>query len=229
MHHVSGCKNTDRFDEPRPAWMVQVREQARRIHLRSRESHSWDHTLRVARLCERIGASENADRNVLLTAAYLHDIGRQAQDESSGMICHAVEGARMAEPILRPLPLSDDRKTNILHCIRAHRFRGQDIPQTLEARILFDADKLDAIGAVGIARAFQFAGEVGARLHSWEIPVEMTLPYGENDTGYREYVVKLSKIKNRMLTQTGRHLAYERHEFMVKFFERFLKEHEGEI
>ena len=133
----------------------------------------------------------------------------------------------MAREIIRDLPLTVDHKENIAHCIRTHRFRGNHHPETLEARVLFDADKLDAIGAVGVARAFLFAGEIGARLHSPEVKAEDSIPYSENDTGYREYRLKLRLIKHRMLTETGKKLAGERHRFMEAFFERFLTEYEG--
>ncbi len=93
--------------------------------------------------------------------------------------------------------------------------------------MLFDADKLDAIGAVGVARAFLFAGEIGARLHSPDVKIEDTQPYSENDTGYREYRLKLRKIKNRMLTDEGKKLADERHRFMAEFFKRFINEYKG--
>jgi len=165
--------------------------------------------------------------DVLLAAAYLHDIGRGYQDESKGAVCHAEKGTRLAEPILEKLALSKAQKNNILHCIRSHRFRGSHNPMTPEARVLFDADKLDAIGAVGVARAFLFAGEVGARLHNAEEKVEDTDPYSVEDTGYREFKVKLSIIRDRMLTAEGRKLAEERHVVMVEFFKRFLEEYEG--
>jgi uncharacterized protein len=194
----------------------------------ARGSHNWDHTLRVCRLCEQIGTVEGVDMNVLLAAAYLHDIGRKYQDDSKGAVCHAEKGARIAEPMVENLPLSKAQKQNIIHCIRSHRFRGNHEPETPEARVLFDADKLDAIGAVGVARAFLFAGEVGARLHNDETKVEDTEPYSIGDTGYREYKVKLCKIKDRILTREGRKLAGERHRIMVEFFKRFLAEYEGE-
>jgi uncharacterized protein len=123
--------------------------------------------------------------------------------------------------------LADDRRENIIHCIASHRFRGGDAPRTIEASILFDADKLDAIGAVGVARAFLFAGELGARLHSPEVDVARAPAYSIDDTGYREYVVKLSRIRARILTDTGRRLADERHRFMACFFDRFIEEYEG--
>ena len=194
----------------------------------SRTSHNWDHTLRVYRLCERIGAAEGVDMDVLLAAAYLHDIARSHQDESNGAICHAERGARLAEPVVAKLPLRPDQKDNILHCIRSHRFRSSHQPQSAEAKVLFDADKLDAIGAVGVARAFLFAGEVGARLQSDKTDIEATRTYSIDDTAYREFKVKLCKIKDRILTPAGQTLAADRHLFTEAFFKRFLEEYKGE-
>jgi uncharacterized protein len=190
-------------------------------------SHDWDHTRRVFNLSRHIGRVEGADMEVLAIAAYLHDIARPLQDESKGSVCHAQKGAEMVSELLEKMALSDDRKANIIHAVRAHRFRENARPETLEAKILFDADKLDAIGAIGIGRAFQFAGEVGAKLHSPFIAPEDSSPYTEDDTGYREFRLKLSKIKDRMLTREGLRIAKERHEFMALFFKRFLKEYEG--
>ena len=78
-----------------------------------------------------------------------------------------------------------------------------------------------------MARAFLFAGEVGARLHSPEADIEATRPYSIDDTGYREFKVKLCKIKDRILTREGQKLADDRHLIMEEFFNRFLDEHEG--
>lgn len=190
-------------------------------------SHDWQHTERVRELCMHIGKVEGANMEVLEIAAYLHDIGRPYQDESKGTICHAEKGAEMARALLTDYPISEEQKASIIHCIEAHRFRGNHRPETLEAKILYDADKLDAIGAIGIGRAFMFAGEVGAKLHNPTINPEDTDAYTEEDTGYREFKLKLSKIKDRMLTTEGRRMAMGRHEFMKKFFDRFLEEYRG--
>ena len=205
----------------------QVKAFARRCFDKASGSHDWDHTLRVFRLCKMMGPAENADMDVLGAAAYLHDIGRALQDAANGAICHAEKGAQMAEPMVAALPFSKRQKHNIIHCIRSHRFRNHHKPDTTEAKVLFDADKLDAIGAVGVARAFLFAGEVGARLHNPDLEAESTRPYSVDDTGYREFKVKLCKIKDRMLTAQGRKWARERQAFMEDFFNRFLAEYEG--
>lgn len=207
--------------------LKEIRQMAKAHFSHAPGSHDWEHSLRVHRLCLRMGPPECADMTVLEAAAYLHDIGRSAQDQSCGSICHAAEGAAMAARWLARFPLNNGRKENIIHCIRSHRFRDGHRPDSLEARILFDADKLDAIGAVGVARAYLFAGELGACLHNPGLPIEEALPYSRNDTGYREYRVKLSRIKKRMLTRQGKLLAQERHAFMEMFFERFLDEYDG--
>ena len=184
-----------------------IKATARRMYDGASGSHDWDHTLRVYRLCGRIGKAERADMDVVRVAALLHDIGRSRQDVSNGELCHARQGAQMARDIIQGLPLNDDQKNNIIHCIRPHRFREALQPQTVEAKVLYDADKLDAIGAVGVARAFLFAGEVGARLHNPDMKIEESKSYTEDDTGYREYSLKLRKIKDRMLTGEGKKLA----------------------
>lgn len=204
-----------------------IEDTARCFFDNARGSHDWDHTRRVVALCERIGPAEKADMTVLRIAALLHDIGRADQDGSDGKLCHAARGAEMAKPVVEKLPLDERQEANVLHCIRTHRFRGDAAPETVEAKVLFDADKLDGIGAVGIARAYLFAGEIGARLHNPDVPAERTAAYSENDTGYREYVVKLRHVRERMLTRTGRTLAEERHAFMEMFFARFLAEYDG--
>jgi uncharacterized protein len=206
-----------------------ISENARELFHEARGSHRWDHTLRVLKVAEYISRVEKADIEVVQIAAYLHDIGRMKEDNSGGKLDHALIGAEMARDILRDIPLEHVKKENVIHCIETHRFRGNRIPETLEAQVLYDADKLDSIGAVGIGRAFLFAGEVGAKLHDKEVDVEKTEPYTEDDTAYREFLVKLSKIKDRMLTNEGRTLAEERHTFMVEFFERLNKEVDGVI
>lgn len=201
---------------------------AKKCFSNSRGSHDWEHSRRVYSLCMHIGEVEAADMDVLKIAAYLHDVGRSHQDESKGTICHAERGAEMATELMDRYPMSGEQKENILHCIRSHRFRGNHRPETLEAKILFDADKLDSIGAIGIARAFQFAGEVGAKFHNPNLNPDKTEPYTKEDTGYREFKLKLSKIRDRMLTTEGRRMAQERHAFMERYFDRFFQEYEGE-
>lgn len=204
-----------------------IKEEAKSYFSNARGSHDWNHTERVYNLCMRIGKKENADLEILRLAAILHDIGRELQDKLNGEICHAEKGAVLARELLKKHNLDNERIDKIIHCIESHRFRGNKILQSKEAKILFDADKLDSIGAVGIGRAFLFAGEVGAKLHDKNVNIEKTKPYTKDDTAYREFMVKLRKVKDRMLTHEGKRIAEERHKFMVDFFDRLNNEVDG--
>jgi uncharacterized protein len=210
-----------------PALVSRIREEAGAFFRSAKGSHDWDHTERVINLSLRIGKKERADLGVLKLAAVLHDIGREAEDRSHGRICHGRSGAALAGEILARHGCDPAAVKAVVHCIRTHRFRRGGAPLTLEARVLFDADKLDSIGAVGVGRAFLFAGEIGARLHDKAIDVRKTKPYSREDTAYREYLVKLSRVRDRMTTKEGRRIASERHRFMTAFFDRLNKETDG--
>lgn len=207
-----------------------VKNDTEKHFLDARGSHDWDHTQRVLKLCVHIGEKEKADLDILKLAAILHDIGREHECQSSGKVCHAEIGANIARNKLQEYGLDKDNIEKIVHCIECHRFRDNKIPQSLEAKILFDSDKLDAIGAVGIGRAFLFSGEVGAKLHNDKnVDIFKTEAYSKEDTAYREYVVKLRNIKDKILTQEGKRIAQERHDFMVEFFDRLCREIDGEL
>ncbi len=211
------------------AELAAVRGKAEAFFRGARGSHDWDHTERVLRLCLRIGKREKADLDVLRLAALLHDIGREAEDRTYGRVCHGRAGAALAGKLLRERGLDPGLVRAVVHCIRTHRFRKRAVPKTLEAKVLFDADKLDSIGAVGIGRAFLFAGEVGARLHDKDIVVRRTKPYTRDDTAYREFLVKLGRVRERIFTREGKRIAAERHRFMVEFFDRLNRETDGAL
>lgn len=182
--------------------------------------HTIDHLDRVHATALRIGRAMDGRLDILSSAAILHDIGRRDESESRGRLCHASRGAELAEKILRDLGCKPDDIAAIRHCIATHRYRDNNPPLSLEAKILFDADKLDSIGAVGIGRAFLFAGQIGARLHNRESDLASSAPYTVEDTAYREFRFKLCKIKERMQTPLGRQMAAERDRFMKSFFNR---------
>nr|WP_303716440.1 HD domain-containing protein [Methanoculleus marisnigri] len=172
-----------------------------RTALRGSGAHGFDHTLRVVRLCEEIGAREGADMAILIPAALFHDIARPLEEETG--VPHEEEGARMAESYLRSVRYPEDRIVGIVHAIRAHRYSSGIAPETLEGRILSDADNLDAMGAVGIARTFMQAGEQGRGI------ADATAHFHE----------KLLNLKDRMYTESARNIAEKRHAFLVAFIE----------
>ena len=193
-------------------------DQARTLYEATDDStHDFDHVLRVYNLAELIGRAEGADMEVLRTATLLHDIARADQDAGHASE-HAAEGAHRARQILAGQPPGFVEA--VAHAIQAHRFRVDYPPQTLEAKILYDADKLDAIGAVGIARAFAYGAQLGQPL--W------AAPDANEHTAMKEFAVKLSQIKDTLFTETACWIAEERHAFMVDFFERMQAEVAGD-
>ena len=201
-------------------------EQARRFYDGADAAHDFDHVLRVLALAERIAEAEGADVEIVRTAALLHDVAR-AGTAGTGQ-CHAQAGAERAREILRGHPLG--RVEAVAQAIAAHRFRGSQPPETLEARVLFDADKLDAIGAVGIARAYTVGGRRNSCLWA-DVSLDYTegdLPGERDHTAVHEFVFKLSKLRDKIHTETGKAIAEERHAYMVAFFQQLDHEVRGE-
>lgn len=190
-------------------------EEARALYPEAGGAHGFSHVLRVLRLAEHIGQAEGADMLVLRTACLLHDIGRPAETASG--VCHAAWGAERARQLLAGHPPA--LVEAVAHAIAAHRFRNDVEPRTLEAKVLSDADKLDALGAVGVARAYAMAGERGSEL--W-VPMDAAQQEdagGKAHTPVHEYLHKLLQLPDHLYTPTARRMAEHRLRFMQAFFE----------
>jgi uncharacterized protein len=196
-------------------------EEARRQYEGADAIHDFDHVLRVLALAEQLAVQEGADLEIVRTATLLHDMARGHGDRMS--TDHAEAGAELARHLLAGHP--PERVEAVVHAIAAHRFRGGPSPETIEAQVLHDADKLDAIGAIGVARAFAFGGLEGQRLWA-EVAgdYEETEDNRDRHTPVHEYQMKLVKIKERLLTKSARAIAQGRHDFMVIYFERLERE-----
>lgn len=203
-----------------------IKEEVMDLFTDAKGSHDWEHTERVIKLALRLSKKEKADTNVIRFASLLHDIGRKSPEKN---ISHADTGAVIAEEILLKYINDKEFIKNVINCIRKHSFRKGETLNTIEEKIVYDADKLDAIGAIGIGRAFVFSGECGAKVHNNDINVLETQAYSREDTAYREYMVKLRYIKDKLYTDGAREIAEERHAFMEAFFDRLCKESEGEL
>jgi uncharacterized protein len=202
-----------------------VRAEARGMMAGARGSHGFDHVERVLALALRLGAESGADLRELALAAILHDVGREQEDR--GGSCHAAAGARLAREILLRHGAGERLAGRVAQSVRRHRFRGAARPVSREARLLFDADKLDSLGAVGVGRAFLFAGEIGARLHNSAAAARRAKAHSRGDTAFREWLVKLRHLPGRLLTPAGRRLAAERAAFAAAFFQRLDEEVAG--
>lgn len=187
-------------------------------------AHDWKHVRRVERLAARLSDDgDDVDETVLEYAVLLHDIGRERED--AGEIAdHAEWGAREARSILDAEGIDAETIDGVCHCIRAHRFSNDVEPRSPEARILCDADNLDALGAVGIARVFSHGGATGFPMHDPDLPAEDDdTPAGA--TSINHVTKKILTLRDRMYTDAGREIADERHAFCRRFLDRF----EGEI
>ena len=139
-------------------------EQARAWYTHADPVHDFDHVLRVYRLAERIGQAEGADLEVLLAAVLLHDAADATPDGEGDRPTHHLASAEFARTVLVAEGWPLERLAAVLHCIRAHRFRGTEAPQTLEAKVLYDCDKLDVTGAIGVMRTAAYAALAGQSL-----------------------------------------------------------------
>ena len=167
--------------------------------------HDFDHTLRVLRNAELLAKElPAADLRIVRLAALLHDFARPEEMAAKGKLCHAVLGAELVRPLLAEAGFEPETVDRVSQAVLTHRYRANRIPATLEAQIVYDADKLDSLGAVGIGRAFLFAGREHARLHNTREEALGSAEYSREDTAYREYLVKLSKLAGCMLTAPGR-------------------------
>jgi uncharacterized protein len=206
-----------------------IRKEAQDYFIGANGCHAWDHTERVISNCLHIGKKENADLEILEIATILHDIKKPEEMQLKGAICHAVEAAKESRKILEKFSFPEEKIDKICHCIESHRNKNEIVPNSLEAKILFDADKLDSLGAIGVGRLFMFASVIGARLHNKDVDLENTTEYSSEDTAYREFLAANIKLKDKMLTNEGKRMAQERHDFMISFFDRINKEVDGEL
>jgi len=211
-----------------------IEVEAKKYFVGASGCHDWTHVERVRALAVHIGKKEKVDLFIVEAAALLHDIGRKAEMKSKGLFCHAEKGAETAGIILKKLGLSEGEIENITHCIVAHRNRNSHIPNTIEAKVIFDADKLDSTGAVGIARDFLFAGNAGSNnLYTGNekrlAKEKKDYSYTKEDSALLEYYKSLRFIYKKILTKEGKLIAKERQKFMDDFFMRFDKEIKGLI
>lgn len=188
-------------------------------------AHDAEHIYRVLNNALVIAkGEENVDYDILIVACLLHDIGRPAQIANSN-ICHAAFGSEKAYTFLVENGFPAPFAQKVKDCIRTHRFRKNDQPESLEAKILFDADKLDVVGTIGIARTLVYRGTVNDPLYT-RLP-DGTISNGvtdDTDSFFKEYHFKLKKLYDRFYTETGKALATQRRKAAEDFYESIYAE-----
>lgn len=182
-------------------------------------AHDKEHIYRVLYNALEIAKHESGvDYDVLIAACLLHDIGRKEHFENPA-VCHAVAGADKAYRFLLDQGFEKCFAEQVRQCIQTHRYRENNLPHSLEAKILFDADKLDAAGAMGIARTLLYKGIVSEPLYS--VLPDGVVSTGENDTApsfFQEYKLKLENIYSKFYTVKAKELAEERRRTAAEFY-----------
>lgn len=199
--------------------------------------HGLDHVLRVYRMAERLGEELGADLEILRAAALLHDAAGAApsgmglkagnSEPQGARHSHELSSAEFAAHVLEAEGWEEARIAAVAHCIRAHRYRSREAPESLEAKILYDADKLDVLGAFGIARTIGYAVQAGQPIYtspSQQFLQEGRLESDEPHSAYHEYLFKLRWVWDRLHSQAARQIGAERKALLDAFFQRLAKE-----
>lgn len=188
-------------------------------------AHDKEHIYRVLYNALTIAKTEgHVDYDVLVVSCLLHDIAREEQF-ANPKICHAAVGGEKAFHFLVEHGFTADFAEKVKHCIQTHRYRKNNEPQSLEAKILFDADKLDAAGAIGIARTLIYKGIVSEPIYT--VTPDGMVSDGASDTVpsfFQEYKYKLEKLYSNFYTRSGKELALKRRDTAVRFYENLLQE-----
>lgn len=170
-------------------------------------AHDAEHIYRVLQKAKAIAKTEeNVNEDVLIAACLLHDIGRPEQFADPAR-CHAQVGAEKAEAFLEHLGMDEDFIRAVCHCIRTHRFSNRVAPESIEEKILFDADKLDVVGPLGIARTLQYQGKHDYPLYTRLPDGQIAVAEDGEKSFFQEYHRKLKKLYDGFLTKEGARLA----------------------
>ncbi len=182
-------------------------------------AHDKEHIYRVLYNSLEIAKTENnIDYDILICSCLLHDIARKEQFENPSL-CHAMAGAGKAYNFLTDNGFGKDYAKKVKHCIQTHRFRSNNPPVSIEAKILFDADKLDVAGAIGIARTLVYKGIVSEPIYS--VLPDGTVSSGENDktpSFFQEYKYKLENLYSKFYTKRAAEIARERQKAAIDFY-----------
>ena len=166
----------------------------------------------------------NVNYDVLIAACLLHDIGRKEQFENPAL-CHAIVGSEKAYRFLMAHGFEMSYAEQVKQCIKTHRYRKNNLPQSIEAKILFDADKLDVAGAIGIARTLLYKGSISEPLYS--VMSNGSVSTGENDitpSFFQEYKYKLENLYSNFYTEKATTIAEERQYIAREFYNSLYQE-----
>ena len=213
--------------------LKKLEQELKKIFHGENSGHDINHLKRVLNLALHIQKKEGGDKLVIAISAFLHDVHRITEKET-GKYCEPRDSLPKIIKLLDNVNLSEEQKKRILHCIEFHEeynfSSGGKSVKDKETLIVQDADNLDAIGAVGIARAFAFGGANNIPIWVPELPIKITnFDEAKRDLSeIHHFYNKLLRLKDNMNTKTAKKMALERHNFMLKFLKEFKNEWKGE-
>ncbi|WP_096188943.1 HD domain-containing protein [Evansella halocellulosilytica] len=208
-------------------YIVKTEEMVKDFFKDDSTGHDWFHTDRVRKNALHIAKQEKADPFICEMAALLHDVADDKFHSSEE------EGLQLVQAWLTELEIDESKKSNIIQSIKTVSFKGGNntSPVNIEGEVVQDADRLDAIGAIGIARTFMFAGAHADSMYLPDLEVrdEMTVEQyrQQRSSAIHHFYEKLLKLRGGIKTATGKKMAEERHQFLEDFLTQFLEEWEG--
>ncbi len=218
------------------SWLLGLTEETMEHEGGQDAAHDYDHIVRVMALADTIQAREGGDLPTIWAAVALHDIGQSRERRYGGD--HAQIGAEMVADLLTGTQFPQEAIPIVQQAIRDHRMTGSAVPRSLEGRILYDADKIDSLGATGIGRLYCITGHYNQKVYA-PVPAEVVEPVDpllvrhlRRRPDYSpsiEFRLLFGNLPERMTTETGRELARERYEYMAGFFTRLQFEVEGKL
>jgi uncharacterized protein len=187
-------------------------------------AHDFYHIKRVYKNAKIIGRHERPNMDILLPAVLLHDLVMHPKGSAKSSKS-ADESADLAEDILQSYGYPQDEITQICYCIKMHSYSKKFVPASIEGKILQDADRLDALGAIGIARTFSVGGSENRKLYNANDPFYRTVREVDDiQWTLDHFQTKLLKLEYSMHTKMGKKMAQERTSFMLLFIRQLQKE-----
>lgn len=206
-----------------------ITQDVKNIFIKDSSGHDWWHIFRVTKTAKNISKQEGGDNFIVELSALLHDVG-----DYKLFVGNNNTPDVLIKKMLNKYSCSNEITTKVINVVKQVSYKGANVnttPTSLEAKIVQDADRIDAIGAIGIARAFAFGGYKNRLIYN---PNQKPILHN-NFESYKNnkshtinhFYEKLLLLKDRMQTKTGKKIAEERHEFMEMYLKQFYKEWEG--
>jgi uncharacterized protein len=206
-----------------PEWQIPMEEWIAFQMATADPGHGLDHVMRVVENAKRIGADEQANLDIVLPSAWMHDcvcVPKNSPDRAKA----STLAADRANLFLQTLLVPESMRNAIHHCIQSHSFSAKIPCATIEAKVVQDADRLEALGAIGLSRCLMTGGAMGQRLYDPHQPFPIDRPTQDTVQSIDHFFAKLLGLHRTMQTENGQRIAKERTDFLVRYLEQLANE-----